>query len=320
MDTTSKLMDGVAFLFDEDIDANDYSRCVKKIMPGSRGISIPLNQDKMAVMNTGIPDIVKKYPISLTSFTNGTYSFNVLLEKNTDDSILVYLVDRYLGIQHSLQNGINQEIPFVLSPDEGSRNPERFELMMSRPMVVLPVKKINLFASRKNGKCNRISWNLEGIDQTKRITLEKSMNGLQFDSLHNVDISNVTHSMGEYMDHDVRYGDHFYRLSILGVDGRLEYSEVKKVMNDNSEMEVIVYSNGSLNKELKFRVLNAKAGPVELNIVDINGKKIIHEKVYFFDGNQEYVLKVHKKITDGAYFLNIFTGGDVLVVPLKFSE
>jgi hypothetical protein len=319
-DTIAKLIDGVSLLLDNELSETDESARARKIMSNSRGIAIQSNGEKLAILNSGIPTTNKNYPLHLTSMADGNFSIHISLEKNVSDSLQVFLVDKYTGIKHNINLGSGNELIFSWGNDERSRMPDRFEITVSRHFVLLPVKKLEFEAVKKDSRCNKIIWELEGLEQTEKIMLEKSFDGAVFDSLYLIRKSNNQFETGEFQDCSALEGKVYYRLSITGFDGRKEYSEVKMVSRPSSATDVIVLSNGNLSNEVKIRILHAKSGPMDIVVTDLNGIKIFHQKFIIVNKNDDYLIEIPNKIAKSTYFLNIFTSGEIWVKKLMFSE
>ncbi|MEN9962910.1 MAG: hypothetical protein RL582_5 [Bacteroidota bacterium] len=319
-DTIAKLIDGVSLLLDNELSETDESARARKIMSNSRGIAIQSNGEKLAILNSGIPTTKKNYPLHLTSMADGNFSIHISLEKNVSDSLQVFLVDKYTGIKHNINLGSGNELIFSWGNDEISRTPDRFEITVSRHFVLLPVKKLEFDAVKKDSRCNKIIWELEGLEQTEKIMLEKSFDGAVFDSLYLIRKSNNQFETGEFQDCSALEGKVYYRLSITGFDGRKEYSEVKMVSRPSSVTDVIVLSNGNLSNELKIKILHAKSGPMDIVVTDLNGIKIFHQKFIIVNKNDDYSIEIPNKLAKSTYFLNIFTSGEIWVKKLMFSE
>lgn len=317
-DTIAKLIDGVSLLLDNELSETDESARARKIMSNSRGIAIQSNGEKLAILNSGIPTTKKNYPLYLTSLADGNYSIHISLIKNMGDTLQVFLVDKHTGIKHNIDPGSGNELIFSWGNDEKSRMPDRFEIIVTRHFVVLPVKKIKLNAIKKDIRCNRVFWELEGLEKAEKIILEKSSDGAVFDSLYLVKKSNNLSETGEFQDCFALEEKEYYRLSITGLDGRMEYSEVKMVSRPSSATDVIVLSNGNLSNEVKIKILHANPGPIDIVVTDQYGIKVFHKKFKIVYNDDDYLLEIPNKINKSTYFLSILTERLILVKKLMF--
>jgi hypothetical protein len=136
-----------------------------------------------------------------------------------------------------------------------------------------PVSFIS-FEARKNGNANKLSWSTANELGNKGFEVEQSTDAKTWNTIGFVGSSapngdSETELKYSFTDHSPSYGDNYYRLKQIDLDGKFEYSVMRVVVNEN-EGKVIVFPNPT-SRYVTIAELN---GDETINMYDITGRKI----------------------------------------------
>jgi hypothetical protein len=104
---------------------------------------------------------------------------------------------------------------------------------------VLPVKIID-FTARKDGKGNILQWVTSQEESLAYYGVQRSANGKDFSDIANVAIHGGTTATGySYIDENPFKASNYYRLKLVDIDGKTEFSAIRKVDNHNGLVAAI---------------------------------------------------------------------------------
>jgi hypothetical protein len=148
-----------------------------------------------------------------------------------------------------------------------------FYLMAGLTPLPIELKSITAVNS---GKINRIYWTTASESKGDYFELERSVDGIHFNFIARV-TSNQTPSDYTYEDRNPVSGVNYYRLKMMGNDGKSGYSTVvnAKVSSDK-KMTVEAFPNPT-SKNVTIKVSGSGNGEVTLS--DISGKIISKSKM-----------------------------------------
>ncbi len=167
--------------------------------------------------------------------------------------------------------------------------------------AALPVK-LSSFNVRREGISVQINWTTEQEISASHFVIERSSNSRDWDSLLLIAANGSTPHPTKYQvyDHDPATGVNYYRLRQVSLDGKYDYSLVRRVLVQNPE-EIIISPNPSYsNIEVKF--LEADLLVKKIQILNFSGKILLEQPVR--TGKIEISLST---IQSGAYILRAYT-------------
>lgn len=180
--------------------------------------------------------------------------------------------------------------------------------MMGQFLVLpgaLPVTVTN-FNAVLSGKNTILSWNTANELNTKTYSIERSTNGVHFNS------AGIVNAAGKasysFTDRDVTSltGNLYYRLKIADADGKFVYS--KTVNIKLSEISISLFPNPIASGDLNVSISPAMENMAQLKVVDSKGKNVITKT--FAAGIQSFKVDV-STLSNGMYFLIISDGKKV---------
>jgi hypothetical protein len=114
----------------------------------------------------------------------------------------------------------------------------------------------------------------------------------------------------EYLDKEVRPGTrYYYRLRQNDLDGQFEYSQIRTVRMEGTELGLQVYPSPARGELFGF--LNVQSGEVELRLHDLNGRVV---KEQLASGNQ-FVMNLGG-LSAGLYVLRARHAGGEEIIKL----
>lgn len=172
---------------------------------------------------------------------------------------------------------------------------------------------LNYFSVDNNQGEVRLKWSTEIEIATEKFVIERSQSGQNFEPIGELDSEGNSTQGQVYTLEDEKplFGDNYYRLKIVDLDGSYNYSNIRRVRLKNGETVVTVYPNPAVSRErLTVKWLpRADEETTYLNIVDVNGQNL-HRKIIFEGTN--YVRLPY--LLDGVYYVIVedLFGGFIL--------
>src|SRR5690606_21991883 len=123
-----------------------------------------------------------------------------------------------------------------------------------------------------------LSWRVNSEEPTRRLHLQKSYDGVDWESVYEQNLENVTAGQtmdGSYTDEAVNQSRLYYRLFIAGVSGESSYSNILPVTRKDQVINNIFFQSQS-------RSIMVKAGKNfagEMYLFNTQGQNVLTKKV-----------------------------------------
>lgn len=173
-----------------------------------------------------------------------------------------------------------------------------------KTVVNLPTDIVQFDAVAKNKKVN-ITWATSQESNNSHFTLERSVNGTDYQSIARIEGAgtSTTRKNYSYVDANPQPGQNFYRLTQTDFDGKKKNIGIKRVENKESQtLEARTVGTG--NGQLKLELDVARQGTYQLDIFDLNGRRIKTEALQLVQGVQQKSIS----LTPGTYIWSIRSG------------
>jgi hypothetical protein len=172
-------------------------------------------------------------------------------------------------------------------------------------VVVLPLTLLE-FNARKAAGSVVLGWKTASEENIDHFVLEKSQDGIHFESLTTMQPGPGSANSYTYTDNqlpDAAYT--YYRLEWIERDGRSFYSQVLAVKSEGTEgQNVKVYSN-PFSQSLLVQLNEAKKENIKLEIIDNSGRIIDHQERSVEAGTSNFLVKPQKQVASGVYYMRI---------------
>jgi hypothetical protein len=180
--------------------------------------------------------------------------------------------------------------------------------------LALPVKLQQFSASLQNNKVS-LKWSAEHDDPNGSFTVQRSQNGVDFESLQKIPVKNNT---GTYqydcMDKAPLPGTSYYRLAVQERD-HTYYSKVASVKNEQPALVLKKLYPIPAEKWLHLEIIVDKAQPVTIQIINNSGVAVQQYARNMTPGTNRFNVPV-QQLSGGMYFIRINTNnGHSIVQP-----
>ncbi len=174
--------------------------------------------------------------------------------------------------------------------------------------ILLPAELLNIWAN-PNTDYIEVGWIVGSEINLDRYELQRSENGLNFETITTIDAVGATQSEQNYSFKDYNVGrnkDYYYRYQSVDHDLYTEFSPIvnaKLVGSENFAESILLYpnpTNGSLFMELTLE-LNSEIG---MTIVNSTGQQIESRTIQGYNGNNIFTLNANDWAS-GVYFIQI---------------
>lgn len=137
---------------------------------------------------------------------------------------------------------------------------------------VIPVK-LSSFTAKKDNKIARLAWITEQEINSKEFIVERSIHETVWEELQRVAAAGNSNLMNKYysIDYNPARGINYYRLKQIGLNGRIDYSEIRVVYFGN-DVNIVLAPNPA--KENTTIYLPGNVSPVSINIFNQNGQQL----------------------------------------------
>jgi hypothetical protein len=156
----------------------------------------------------------------------------------------------------------------------------------------LPVELTD-FTGHNEGEKNILEWHTASEFQTDKFILERSANGLNFETTGEVDAAGNSRASQSYSftDEEPFQGNNFYRLKILDEDGTFEYSRIILLKTENTNRFPTgiqsIYPNPTTGQSHISFYEAENNHEYLMRIYSVNGQIMQEEKISMNNGKNE---------------------------------
>jgi len=171
---------------------------------------------------------------------------------------------------------------------------------------ILPVRLLS-FAGTKCGSDVCLMWTVENEQDFAHYVIEKSTNGINFNSINTVTARNRG-GRDSYTTNDLTpaSGDNYYRLKMVNIDGSFSYSQVIKI-NFNKTEQVVLQPN----PVGEIVIVKGLKDFQQLRIVDMTGHVVLQKNI------QQSIEQIDiRSLAKGIYLLQVSNGEELISVKL----
>lgn len=174
-------------------------------------------------------------------------------------------------------------------------------MVITSTSAPLPVK-LTSFAASINNNQTELNWSTASEINNKGFEVEKSRDGVNFETVGFVKGVGNTNHINKYSFIDNNNSNSFYRLNQLDFDGKNEFSNVISVTN-TEELNLQITPNPFTNSI----EINTNKNIVSAEIIDITGKSRILEVI---NGTNASIIT--NQLSNGIYFIRINNGETII--------
>lgn len=190
--------------------------------------------------------------------------------------------------------------------------------------VPLPVRFLNFTATKRDNSA-LLNWTIENENTlTANYQVERSLNGVDFNSIVTIPAKNNGNSSNayDYTDGNLSSlrssGVIYYRIKQLDRDGHVIYTEINKIRLDGKSFSVSIYPNPTKSTAtLSFDLLDNAA--VNVQILDAAGKQVQQLQFQGIKGLNTKRINL-AALSAGNYLVKVQAGAELKLLPIVKSN
>ena len=239
---------------------------------------------------------------SLENLPKQQYKFSFIPE-NMMTGLTAILVDNYLKTETPINLTQNTDVNFIVTDDKNSTGVNRFYIVF-RTSSPLNISFLSMNVIQKQ-KSVLITWKTNTDADVKNYKLEHSTDGIHFAEIGCINAGTGKANNYEFLDLNPATGNNFYRLSVIKINGEIQYNDIKKIIIAGVESSIKVYPNPIQQGVIQLQFINQSSGIYLLNLFDLVGDKKFSKKILVEHGNSSQIITLKKEIANGIYTLEI---------------
>ena len=181
----------------------------------------------------------------------------------------------------------------------------------------LPVELLEFSAIANNGKVD-VKWITASEINNDYFTVERSKNGIDFETVQIVDGAGTSNQMLEYFDTDQSplNGVSYYRLKQTDFNGDFSYSAIVPVNISGEGKEIGIYPNPSDGTNFNLEFTGFDNEEVLVVVRDIQGREY-YSKVYILQSNSQLLaVDIENRLAPGTYLVVATSNNELLSLKL----
>jgi hypothetical protein len=196
-----------------------------------------------------------------------------------------------------------------------------FTLATSEPFTnnPLPVKLVSFDALKESNEKVLVKWEVSGYTEPAvKFEIEKAGADKIFTVIGTLTGSS-TNRFYKYDDSGYTTGVNYYRLKITDAAGAVSYSQIAAVITGKNNFLLNKVSPNPVKVNAVLHITAGSAGPIDLQIVDMQGKVIKEWLQYLIKGNN-FISVQQINIPGGLYFVSGSKNGSGLQTLLFIKQ
>jgi hypothetical protein len=241
----------------------------------------------------------------LSNLSKQEYKFS-FIPQNFQTDLKGYLVDQYLNVEKEINLNDTSVVTFSVTSDAASAKSNRFFLVLKRAAAkAITPFSINVYRKDVN---IILEWQSQDATNIKEFQVEHSVDGIHFSLIK---IIPVNSSLGQYsfLHNQPVNGNNYYRIKKVGIDGKIEYSEIVNIIMPELFTGITVYPNPVKAGKINLQFIKQPAGKYRFSLFNSIGQLLFFKEINYPGGNSIQTIYVQKDTPDGIYHLQIIKPG-----------
>jgi len=178
----------------------------------------------------------------------------------------------------------------------------------------LPIELTSFTATKVDANV-KLAWTTATETNNDFFTLEKSNNGVDWQTIYTCDGAGTTTIVHSYshIDNEPYNGVNYYRLQQTDINGQFTYSSIESVVIKNVDIVFMVFPNPGFAEDVNVLIKGITVETASISIDDMNGRHIYSGSAEV--SSSQVVIKladICNNIRPGTYNISIFCGDIVL--------
>jgi len=175
--------------------------------------------------------------------------------------------------------------------------------------------QVGYFNASKGNAVNTLNWSAACNSSQATFEIERSADGKNFTTINAITASQARCALPfTYDDANPLAGVNFYRIKIIDVNGKTNYTSTVKVGAQQKDMMLVGVLPNPVSNTAQLNITTSKKDKVELAIVSLEGKVVYSNTVQVQSGSSIVSIDV-SNLAKGAYLIRgVFSDGDASAV------
>jgi hypothetical protein len=187
--------------------------------------------------------------------------------------------------------------------------------------TTLPLKLLSFSGAYRNQRTT-LSWTTENEQNVDLFQVERSSDGVNYTVIATQDAKGSVDKTDYLLTDDLSTASgttFFYRLKIIDIDSRFNYSQIVLIRKDTKAINGISISpNPAISgTTVTARFEVAAASSIELKVLDLNGRIVLSQQNNVYEGANSVVINNLNRLQPGMYILQMKSGSTTEIT--KFS-
>ncbi|MEL6649635.1 MAG: S8 family serine peptidase, partial [Bacteroidota bacterium] len=171
--------------------------------------------------------------------------------------------------------------------------------------TVLPVNLLSFNATPAPNRSVQLNWETAQEIDNDHFLIERSRNGIQFESIQKVPGAGTTDQVQSYrhIDQNPYQGLNYYRLWQIDQSGQKTLSETVSVLVEGGN-SLSIFPNPIVNGQLRWQYETEEDEVLNIRILDLNGRMIFSDTRNASNGLQQFQVDLGE-LSSGTYFLEV---------------
>ncbi len=155
------------------------------------------------------------------------------------------------------------------------------------------------FRGLEKNKKVELQWELQTANTLRTVVIEKSKGSSSFEAIGETVVSNA--AKFQFTDIETLEGNALYRLKMIAVNGKIEYSNILAFRNNNQVGSSFKIYPSAIQSSATMNVKSNKTGTAIFELVDYSGRLIHRQHIAVQEGHNNIQLNSMSNITGGNY-------------------
>lgn len=182
--------------------------------------------------------------------------------------------------------------------------------MSSQKTGVLSIK-LNYFNGTQKDKKHQLSWKVNCTSSEAKFELQRSTDGINYFAINSFTASKLRcESAFDFTDENPVLGKNYYRLKLIDVDGKVDYSNIVLLTQKSAHFDLVSLNPNLVstqNTVLKINTTVKEA--VTVAVIDFTGRVIQKQSVSLQIGSNLVPVQTNS-LSAGIYYVTIYANND----------
>ncbi len=293
------VLDNVVLNFDSSYNNAFEGNDIRKFMNSNDNLAIKNGTRNLIVERRNTLTINDSIFLSLTNTRVAPYRFEIDPSVLGNLPLTAFLKDKFLQTETQVSLTAVTNVIFNITNDAASKVADRFMIVFRNVAAApLPFRFLTLTAVKKTNKINFIKWKVSNENNINTYNVEKSMNGNIFKKVGSiVGSGSINYS---FLD-DQLYGEIYYRINAVNVNGQRTYSDTVKLSNElSTKPAFVVTPNPVINKDLIIYFENM-TGTVNVQLINNQAATVYNTQIIVISKSEMRSFGLQNNLAAGSY-------------------